>query len=163
MSGLQVASRCQDSCSGAAFLFRFAKCRQQGMTHTTLETQPFTATLASSVSSPPSSGFHSTAGYLAGASAASISPIREEQPGYSTDCFEYDLPSQTQYYDGNDIYISKVKFYRFNFSEYCYGGPVGGSQGEPQFSYKVLPVDNYEATNFDQDLHSGYNACQPQV
>ena len=72
------------------------------MTHTTLETQPFTATLAlaSSVSSPASSGFHSTAGYLAGASAASISPIREEQPGYSTDCFEYDLPSQTQYYDG---------------------------------------------------------------
>ena len=89
--------------SSAAFLFRFAKCRQQGMTHTTLEAQPFTASLglASSVSSPASSGFHSTASFLAGASATSISPIREEQPGYSTDCFEYDLPSQTQYYDGN--------------------------------------------------------------
>ena len=48
---------------------------------------------------------------------------------------------------------------------------MGGSQGEPLFSYKVLPVDNYtgptgdnyESNNFDQDLHSGYNACQPQV
>ena len=48
---------------------------------------------------------------------------------------------------------------------------MGGGQGEPLFSYKVLPVDNYtgptgdnyESNNFDQDLHSGFNACQPQV
>ena len=50
---------------------------------------------------------------------------------------------------------------------------MGGGHVEPQFSYKVLPVDNYSspagdsyevtATNFDQDLHSGYNTCQQQV
>ena len=71
------------------------------------------------------------------------------------------------------IISSPVGSFYYNLSEYCYGGPVGGSHVEPQFSYKVLPVDNYSspagdgyevtATNFDQDLHSGYNACQQQV
>ena len=48
---------------------------------------------------------------------------------------------------------------------------MGGGQGEPLFSYKVLPVDNYsvpttdiyENPKLDQDLNSGYNTCQPQV
>lgn len=71
------------------------------------------------------------------------------------------------------IKINSCKLLCFHLSEYCYGGPVGGSHVEPQFSYKVLPVDNYSspasdsyevtAANFDQDLHSGYNACQQQV
>ena len=87
----------------SAFLFRFAKCRKQGMTHTTLETQPFTTTalsLPSSVAPSAPSGYQPAASYLSGSSATSMSPILEEQSGYSTDCFEYDQPNQTQYYDG---------------------------------------------------------------
>lgn len=55
-----------------------------------------------------------------------------------------------------------------HFSEYFYGGAVGGITGEPLFSYKVLPVDsytspaigNFASSSFDQDLHSGYNPSQ---
>ena len=40
-----------------------------------------------------------------------MSPILEE-PGYSTDCFEYDQPNQTQYYDGKMVLI--IRFSRIH-------------------------------------------------
>ena len=70
---------------------RFAKCRQMGMTHTTLETQPF-ATTTSSTSSSSSVVKNSPSPYLSvKSSTVSLSPIMEEPVGYTNDIYDYDV------------------------------------------------------------------------
>ena len=79
---------------------RFAKCRQMGMTHTTLETQPFpsstnTSSCTSSVVKNSPSPYLSVKN-----STLSLSPIMEESGGYSNDIYDYDVnlsqPLQTE-------------------------------------------------------------------
>ena len=72
---------------------RFAKCRQMGMTHTTLETQPFTST-TNTTNTASSVVKNSPSPYLSvKSSAVSLSPIMEEPVGYTTtsDIYDYDV------------------------------------------------------------------------
>ena len=79
------------------FVGRFAKCRQMGMTHTTLEIQsyPETPSLSSLPAASSAGGGHDNA-YLSvkHTTTSSLSPIIEEPSGYSSDCFEYETVHQ---------------------------------------------------------------------
>ena len=62
-----------------------------GMTHTTLETQPFTST-TNTANTASSVVKNSPSPYLSvKSSTVSLSPIMEEPVGYSNDIYDYDV------------------------------------------------------------------------
>merc|ERR550539_194889 len=97
------------------------------MTHTTLETQPFTTTTSSSTTSS-SVVKNSPSPYLSvKSSTVSLSPILEEPVGYTTnDIYDYDV-NLSQPLQGDD----PVSYY--------YSTETREVSGETFFSYKVLP------------------------
>ena len=84
-----------------------------GMTHTTLETQPFPPPSSATPPAPPPApapGYHSTSSSqltVRTPAPASLSPILEEAAGFSSPGYEYEaavtLPLQHPYSDGESL------------------------------------------------------------